>query len=260
MPEPLRPVWIDVRPATSPESCGTFAMHLASNGDGHIVVAGDIKTQSMKAGTVASALRAYVISLASAPAPLAGIIGAADRFFKRALRTEEIPMATLFIALVDEGEATIEYASAGHETAILFDAAGQHEHLLPTGPLLGTAFDARLRFESASTPFRASDVLVIVNDGITHAKRDVGGAVTIFGRSGVVQAIGRTRGSCVNPAAEIHRSAEFHQNVGRREDTTVFVLGPHADGAPVQHAADGEIPARAASHASTRAIRLSGIR
>ena len=259
MSETLRPVWIDVRPATSPESCGTFAMHLISSGNRHIVVAGDVRMQS-KAGTVASALRAYVVSLASAPAPLAGIIDAADRFFKRALRTEEIPMATLFIALIDEKSATIEYASAGHETALIFNAAGKHEHLLPTGPLLGTAIDSRLRFESANAPFRASDRLVIVNYGITHAKHDIDGKVTIFGSSGVVQAIERTRGSCANPAAEIHRSAELHQNNGRREDATVFVLGSHVEDGSIGRGEYGELSARTASHASTKTIRLTGIR
>jgi hypothetical protein len=61
--------------------------------------------------------------------PLATGMWLASRFFARAVMTDSVPFASLFIAVADRRKGSMQYASAGHEAGLLFDGDSGHVHL-----------------------------------------------------------------------------------------------------------------------------------
>jgi sigma-B regulation protein RsbU (phosphoserine phosphatase) len=79
---------------------------------------------------------------------------------------------TLFYALVDLATGELVYASAGHEPAILFPAAGGLEELMPTGTALGIQPEAEYR--ERSLRLAAGDSLFVYTDGILDLRQPSG--------------------------------------------------------------------------------------
>lgn len=77
---------------------------------------------------------------------------------------------TLFVGVYSPQGQSLDYASCGHEPALLRRAAtGQVEELPPTGPVLG-AFDTA-RFTEREIVLHPGDALVAYTDGISEAGR-----------------------------------------------------------------------------------------
>ncbi|MBI3911012.1 MAG: serine/threonine-protein phosphatase [Armatimonadetes bacterium] len=79
---------------------------------------------------------------------------------------------TLFYALLDPERATLTYASAGHDPALLFRRCGGVAELLPTGMVLGVLPDAR--FEERTLSLAPGDLLFGYTDGITDVPQPTG--------------------------------------------------------------------------------------
>jgi PAS domain S-box-containing protein len=105
---------------------------------------------------------------------------------------------TLLLACLDVPSGSLRYASAGHTTGYLLDAAGGVKaELGSTGTPLGLFSGAC--FESIETPaLREGDLLALMTDGVTESLSE--GA--FFGRDAVLALLGRYRGE---PAADIAR-------------------------------------------------------
>jgi len=73
----------------------------------------------------------------------------------------------MFLARWNPAAATLEYASAGHETAWLLPAAGSLRELSSTGLPLAVQDDAV--WSTVTLSVAARDRLLLVSDGITEA-------------------------------------------------------------------------------------------
>jgi phosphoserine phosphatase RsbU/P len=134
-----------------------------------------------------------------------------------------VPFATLFIAETDEGESMLRYASAGHEPGLLFSETGHYRHLDPTGPILGLrALLPECTFGERVVPV-GCELLVIVTDGVTEARRSDGKALSFFGSTGVVRAVDDARFNRHETAKAIHQAALRHARGTLWDDASVVV-------------------------------------
>jgi phosphoserine phosphatase RsbU/P len=217
-----RKYWISSKGADGGVASGDFVECIALDAHRCAVIVGDIAGRGIDASGAADRLRIYVKSLVLGGHEPEFTLGACDEFFARCLSSARNPFATLFIALLDQAPRTMLYASAGHETAILFGTDDNHTHLSPTGPILGIGTTPL--FVQRRLSFHAGDLFVAVTDGITDARpaeqRD-----SFFGSVGVVKAVAEARARGVDPADAVRRAAAAHADGALNDDASVVALG-----------------------------------
>jgi serine phosphatase RsbU (regulator of sigma subunit) len=216
---------IDIRPATESAACGDFAEYVVLDPFRSALFVGDVAGHGPAAGSAARGLQACVRSALLKESSLSPALQAIDGLFARNQQNEAVPFATLFIATQDRREGgLLRYASAGHEPALVFDDAGRHRHLAPTGPPLGLQPLLGAPISERNVPFGESDFLVIVTDGITEARSYDCGTLKLFGSSGIVRAVRDARLSARGIAKTIHQAALDHARGEHLDDACVSVF------------------------------------
>jgi serine phosphatase RsbU (regulator of sigma subunit) len=215
--------WIQSNPVNGLECCGDFATCVDLAPDRRAIIVGDIAGRGTAAGDGAAALRAYVHRLVARNVAPSEALRAAAEFFTRTVMDDATPFASLFIAVADLQKGLIEYASAGHEPALLFNdgQASSHEHFDPTGPVLGLG--GAPAFGQHTFPLFRDSFLVVVTDGITEARRSVRDHLAFFGTGGVARAVRDAVLQRQDPAREIHRAAVHHAGARLTDDACVLV-------------------------------------
>ena len=213
--------WIESHPVGAPDCCGDFvgSWELAPNRSA--IVVGDVAGRGREAGEAAAALRARVRELLVGGVPLAAILRIVSDTFTESVMKAATPFASLFVAILDGRNGTMRYASAGHEPGLLFSRGGRHRHLEPTGPVLGVP--ALPVFRERSLPLLADDMLVVVTDGVTEARRSESDELIFFGSSGVVRAVTAALRQGHDPARTICQAA-FEYAGQLVDDASVLVL------------------------------------
>jgi serine phosphatase RsbU (regulator of sigma subunit) len=125
-------------------------------------------------GIAASLLTAYIEALSSSPiedglAPDEIFAGVSRRLFRR---TPVERFATALLVVLDPAAATIRYANAGHNPALLLHTDGATEQLGATGIPLGLMPAAE--YGSGVREMRPGDLLVLYTDGIVEAANPEG--------------------------------------------------------------------------------------
>ncbi|MDH3890742.1 MAG: SpoIIE family protein phosphatase [candidate division Zixibacteria bacterium] len=77
--------------------------------------------------------------------------------------------ATLFVGLIDPGDSTVRYINSGHNPPLLVRADGSHEHLEPSGIMIG-AFGA-FEWPEQTAKLEPGDLIFVFSDGVTEADR-----------------------------------------------------------------------------------------
>jgi serine phosphatase RsbU (regulator of sigma subunit) len=216
--------WLDSRPVANRASCGDFADCFSLGGDRHAIIVGDIAGRGVVAGAAADAVLVYARSAVASREPLRTALANVDAFFTRAIMSDAVPLASLFLAVADVKDEVLEYASAGHEPALHFTSRSRHEHLDPTGPLLGLDGLVRSNYTQRRVHFAADSLLAIVTDGITEARRYDDGQLQFFGSTGVARALAKARRGQADPARAISNAAVRHANGRKRDDATALVI------------------------------------
>ena len=197
--------WIDSRPLTGPQWCGDFVDCIPLSTYRHAVIAGEVAGHGTAARDGAIALHRHIRTQVCRQAPLTtGMRGACDAF-TRIIIKEATPFASLFVAVVDLENRVMRYASAGHEPGLLFRGDGTHEHLDPTGPLLGT--ETVPVFGDRVLDLNEESLLVVVTDGITEARMRHPDQTAPFGTRGVVEAVRTALRHRRDPAREVCSAA-----------------------------------------------------
>jgi serine phosphatase RsbU (regulator of sigma subunit) len=107
-----------------------------------------------------------------------------------------------------------------------FTSASRHEHLGPTGPLLGLSGLLKPNFTQARVHFAPESALVIVTDGITEARRYDRRELSFFGSTGVARAFAAAQRAKRDPAEAIAGAAHAHAGRALCDDATVLVVQP----------------------------------
>lgn len=219
------PYWLDSRPIADSASCGDLVAFFPLDADLSAIVIGDVAGRGPTAGVAARALLAFARIAVASHLPLRTALHHVDEFFTRAVMCNEIPLASLFLAVADTTDCVLDYASAGHEPALHFTSDTRHDHLYPTGPLLGLEALAPSRFTQRRVHFATESILTIVTDGITEARRYEADGPQFFGSIGVARALAKARRTQVDPAHAIGAAAAQHANGKIQDDASVLVVG-----------------------------------
>ena len=229
--------WIDSQPLSEPSHCGDFVDFRQLGPRRHALVVGDVAGRGPAVALAAGRLRAHVRGIVERHAQPQAAMQSTCEFFTRELVADETPFASLFIAVADLTERWLAYASAGHEPGLLFDDDGGHEHLHPTGPVLGLGIP--FRYAGGTASLRRHAVLVVVTDGITEARPRRDGEHRFFGSAGVVRALREALRHRHDPARAIASAAKEHAQGRLTDDATVAVSSFSAAALPGAVAACG---------------------
>jgi serine phosphatase RsbU (regulator of sigma subunit) len=136
---------------------------------------GDVSGKSVPAAILMS----NTLAALRAEAELAGAVGGSLERLNRTLieQIETGRFVTLVYALLDPTTGRLEFASAGHNPALLVTASGRVEWLPASGPPLGVLAGAT--YEPITRTLAPGDVLVLYSDGITEAARPPAGVSNI---------------------------------------------------------------------------------
>ena len=141
-----------------------FTVEEASGGI--IFALGDICGKGLAAGMWTTHLVGLLgIHTAASPEPQT-IVTAVNRDLCR--MSPLAPLASLFLARLDQVTGRLDYCSAGHPPALLLRANGQLESLSEGGPLLGVLPAAS--FTQGRVDLHVGDLLVAYSDGILEAR------------------------------------------------------------------------------------------
>lgn len=179
----------------------------------YALVIGDVAGHGVEAAAqtalVTSTLRAFAREIEDEDGPAAILSRTA-----RALEGQLASFVSLFLGIYDASTGIITYANAGHEPPILIHTrtADFPEPLSPTGPILGVGgADAG----EAQAAFGPGDVLILLTDGLTEARRADGEMIAWDG----VAALAAQRAARL-PEDDVHGLVE-----GLLQDVRVWATG-----------------------------------
>ena len=80
-----------------------------------------------------------------------------------------IKFISIFLAMIDVNNRSLQYCNAGHHPALWWQAASKTTHWLnPTGPAIGLTKDAT--YTSEALQFNSGDLFIMYTDGLVEAK------------------------------------------------------------------------------------------
>ncbi|MCL4499186.1 MAG: SpoIIE family protein phosphatase [Chloroflexi bacterium] len=130
-------------------------------------------------------------------------------------------MLTAFLAVVDTREGTVTCASGGHEPPLVLRACGTVEELAVFGGAMGVVEDSD--YHESILSLAAGEVVVMVTDGITEARKDK----KLLGKEALVQHLVRLNGSSPAEIAEaLLQAAKTYTGGDLQDDAAIVVFGP----------------------------------
>jgi sigma-B regulation protein RsbU (phosphoserine phosphatase) len=174
-------------PAEESRRGGDFFSHAAPNREGPTVLLGDIASKSLAGDFLSTALQLMfhrLVGIVRSPAEMLARLNAGLLHCTGSMTPSE-KFGAAFAVTVDRRAATITFAAAGMEAALLVRGDGSHEHLGATGPLLGLEHGAS--YADCVLPFGPGDAIIAFTDGVTEARCATSG--TFFGTSGIVRCL-----------------------------------------------------------------------
>jgi sigma-B regulation protein RsbU (phosphoserine phosphatase) len=184
------------------------------------VCVGDVCGHGLGPALIMAQTRAYLRAIAHETADVSEIVARLNAFLVGDLQQSHF--VTLFLARIDLGARTFDYASAGHPAAHLLDASGAVTDTLElTGLPLGL-FPDRAYGRSGPFPLEPGGAAVLLTDGVLEARAPDG---AFYGEE---RALDVVRGGLDQPARAIvqaiHDSVtDFQQGAPLRDDVSVVV-------------------------------------
>lgn len=147
---------------------GDYYDFLEIDEGGLAITIGDVAGKGIEAaqytGMAKYLLRAYALERHSPAATLAHTNSAL------VAQTASESFITLFYSVIDTKVGCLSYCSAGHPPGLLYQVdTGRCLHLQPGGPAAGISDG--VQYQENSVLVRPGDVLVLVTDGVTEARR-----------------------------------------------------------------------------------------
>lgn len=182
--------------------------------DGRVIVSiGDVAGSGLNASVIMAKTRQAIRVAAQVQVVPGAILDAADK----ALRLEYPDIVvTAFVGIIDDTEAFLTYASAGHPAPLLRSPDGTVVAIEGTGLPLGL----RIREEALDTrtiSLEPGSLLVLYTDGLTESTHDYAA-----GEARLYDALRREAPALApNPAREIHDSVLFD---GAHDDVAILTI------------------------------------
>jgi serine phosphatase RsbU (regulator of sigma subunit) len=191
-------------------------------GDGDLGIAvGDASGHGVGAALLIAATRAYLRALALTHADVSLVLGLTNR--RLAEDVADYYFVTLFLARLQPSTRSLVYASAGHPTGYVLDAAGAVKApLASTGRPLG--IEAGGEFPAAAAPpLEAGDLVLLLTDGILEARSPQGG---FFGSARALEVVRATQGRPAGAIVEALQQSvcDFAGGLFMDDDRTAVVI------------------------------------
>lgn len=146
-------------------------------------VIADVSGKGISAGMLTAFVKAAYDKSLYSPAEA---IAALSRKF-RELNLDERNYVTVAAARIDE--SSITYSMAGHNVPILLKSGGGITRIMLNSPPVSNWFENPSYFED-TIPYKKGDVLVLLTDGVTESKNDLG---EMFGVEGAIKTLSYSR-------------------------------------------------------------------
>jgi len=206
----------------SDETGGDYFDYLCSGANQKLcLVVGDVTDHGLPSALLMASMRGMLRLRAAMPGALEDMVADVNRQYARDVEAEGRFM-TLFLARIDRENQLLEWVRAGHDPAILYDAAeDSFTDLKGQGTALGISAD--FTFTRQSLPIRPGQVICLFTDGIPETRNSQG---VFFGRERLRQVIRQH-------AAEIAKTmmlsildavAEFRGDLEQEDDLTLMVV------------------------------------
>jgi sigma-B regulation protein RsbU (phosphoserine phosphatase) len=139
----------------------------------------------------------------------------------RKTNPDGVTFASAIVATFDRKSPVLTYSSAGHDIGLII-RGNEHQHLVPSGPVLGVIPAAA--FFDCSEPFDGDATLIVATDGFTEC-REPSRSPGQFGTTGIVTAATSSAHSCCfSIARAIAVSADQFTAAIYRDDATLAVI------------------------------------
>jgi sigma-B regulation protein RsbU (phosphoserine phosphatase) len=125
---------------------------------------------------------------------------------------------TAIVARVRDG--TLEYVNAGHPAGLVRRKTGAVDELESTGPILAPAFPITPRWEIATTPIAAGDLVFLYSDGLTDC---MSASVPGFFEPERLMSVVREAGSALDAVTRVEAALEAFRD-GRPLEDDVTLL------------------------------------
>ena len=133
---------------------------------------------------------------------------------------DRVTFASAIVATFDRESPALTYSSAGHDIGLII-RGNAHQHLVPSGPVLGVIPAAA--FFDRSESFDSDASLIVATDGFTECREP--SRIRQFGTTGIVRAaMSSSQGSCSSIARAIALSADRFTATIYRDDATLAVI------------------------------------
>jgi serine phosphatase RsbU (regulator of sigma subunit) len=189
--------------------------------DAVLVALGDVMGHGVAAALVMAGVRAVLRDRAAEPGGLAELMSRLNRLISADHRGDRF--MTMHLSVIDSRSATMRWASAGHDPAIVFDPAGDRFEEVGEGDLPLGVMDDTAYAEQSAGPLRPGQVIFIGTDGVWEMPDGKGEP---FGKDRLREVI---RGSAAGSAAEVARAvrdalAVFRGDARQVDDVTFVVV------------------------------------
>ncbi len=176
----------DIGGASYPaEAIGGDYYDFIALGDGSIGIAiGDVSGHGVGPALLMAEARALLRAFAQRHSDVSEILGLINRVLVPDVDGDRF--ITMLLAKLDPRSRTLVYASAGHQTAFLIDAAGALKRSMPsTGIPLGIREDTDFP-ACPAIPMQSGDIVLLVTDGVVEARAPDG---VVFGSKRAVDLV-----------------------------------------------------------------------
>jgi serine phosphatase RsbU (regulator of sigma subunit) len=209
------------RAAADVRHSGGDFLTFASNHDGTLSFAiGDVSAKGMAGDQQARQLcRAarMAMMLTRRASPI--LESVSEAFYRLIAPQSDEYSACVAAGTFDPRGSVLHYAAAGTEAAIVVRNLANHEHLGPTGPLIGAS--QAVSFGEVSVPFESGCALLLFTDGIVESRGSDG---KLLGTCGLMQLVRRSIEKRIVPcSSQLLHEVDRHCHGAYRDDATLAI-------------------------------------
>lgn len=186
------------------------------------LIVGDVSGKGIEAAPLTALLRdgirAYLLEDSDPGSCLNRLNSLVHRF------TPEAKFATAFIGVLNRVTGELKYCCAAHPPAVV--SRGEIAQVLPCRPTALIGAFPLVEFGSETSVLEPGDILVVVTDGVTEARRES----ELFGEDGLCRAIEDLHGVAVTDMpAKLLAKVTGYADGPLRDDIVILCVARHAE-------------------------------
>jgi sigma-B regulation protein RsbU (phosphoserine phosphatase) len=185
------------------------------------VAVGDVADHGIPSALLMATARGLLRLRASMPGRLGDIVADVNRAFVKDVEKSGRFM-TLFWVQIDRGRKRMDWVSAGHDPAIIYDpTTDSFKNLKGKGMPLGVTADAE--YEESACEIQPGQIIFISTDGIRETRNEKGG---MFGKDRLQQILRQYAKESAHTikGAILEAVTEFRGNKEQEDDLTLVVV------------------------------------